>query len=192
MPNLNSKRYLGRIAKNTLLNDETLRTMTTEVKSIINSRPNSNSQIPLSPRNLLKRKANVVMPPPSVFTKPDLHSRRRWRCVQYIAEEFWHRWRKEFLQSLQTRQKWNDKRRNFDIGDIVILKEQESQCNQWPLARINGVDTSRNCDVCSATLCAADSNNGNQTLRRLITKIVISVKNEMNSPSKGAFRKKSR
>ena len=97
----------------------------------------------------------------------------------------------EFLQSLQTRQKWNDKRRNFDVGDIVILKEQDCQCNQWPLARINGVDTNRNCDVCSATLCAADSD-GNQTLRRPITKIVILVKNEINSPSKGAFRKKSR
>ena len=46
----------------TLLNDETLRTMTTEVKSIINSRPNSNGQIPFSPSKLLKMKANVVMP----------------------------------------------------------------------------------------------------------------------------------
>ena len=55
-------RCLGRIAKNTLLNDETLRTMTTEVKSIINSRPNSNGQIPFSPSKLLKMKANVVMP----------------------------------------------------------------------------------------------------------------------------------
>ena len=83
-----------------------------EVESIINSRPLTvetlnaiNSQIPLSPSNLLTMKTNVVMPPPGVFTKPDLYSRRRWRHVQHIAEEFWHRWRKEFLQSLQTRQK---------------------------------------------------------------------------------------
>ena len=150
------------------LNDEALRTLMAEVESIINSRPltvetlsDINSQIPLSPSNLLTMKTNVVMPPPGVFTKPDLYSRRRWRRVQHIAEEFWHRWRKEFLQSLQTRQKWNDKRRNFEVGDIVILKEQDCRRNQWPLARIIGVDADRNGDVCSVTLCVADSNNGN-------------------------------
>ena len=108
-------------------------------------------------------KTNVVMPPPGVFTKPDLYSRRRWRRVQHIADEFWHRWRKEFLQSLQTRQKWNDKRRNFEVGDIVILKRQDCQSNQWPLARIIGVDTDRNGDLGSVTLHVADSNNGNQS-----------------------------
>ena len=144
----------------------------------------SSSQIPLSPSNLLTMKIHVFMPPPGVFTKPDLYSRRRCRCVQYIPEEFWHRWRKEFLQSLQTRQKWNDKRRNFEVGDIVILKEQDCQCNQWPLARIIGVDADRNGDVRSVTLRVADSNNGNQTLRRSITKIVLLVENEIDSPLK--------
>ena len=177
------------------LNDEALRTLMAEVESIINSRPltvetlsDINSQIPLSPSNLLTMKTNVVMPPPGVFTKPDLYSRRRWRRVQHIAEEFWHRWRKEFLQSLQTRQKWNDKRRNFEVGDIVILKEQDCRRNQWPLARIIGVDADRNGDVRSVTLCVADSHNGNQTLRRPITKIVLLVENEIDSPSKGAIR----
>ena len=109
----------------------------TEVESIIYSRPltvetlsNIDSQIALSPSNLLKIKTNVAMPPPGVFTKRDLYCRGRWRRVQHIVDEFWHRWRKEFLQSLQTRQKWNNKRRNFEVGDIVILKEQDCQRNQ--------------------------------------------------------------
>ena len=144
----------------------------------------SSSQIPLSPSNLLTMKIHVFMPPPGVFTKPDLYSRRRCRCVQYIPEEFWHRWRKEFLQSLQTRQKWNDKRRNFEVDDIVILKEQNCQRNQWPLTRIIGVNANRNGDVRSVTLRVADSNNGNQTLRRSITKIVLLVENEIDSPLK--------
>ena len=59
------------------LNDEALRTLMAEVESIINSRPltvetlsDINSQIPLSPSNLLTMKTNV-MPPPGVFKKPD-------------------------------------------------------------------------------------------------------------------------
>ena len=62
------------------------------------------------------------------------------------------------------------KRRNFEVGDTVIFKEQDCQRNQWPLARIIRVDTDRNGDVRSVTLCVADSHNGNQTLRGPITK----------------------
>ena len=133
-----------------------------EVESIINSRlltvetlSDMNSQIPLSPSNLLTMKANIVMPPPGIFMKPSLYSKRRWRHVQHIAEEFWHRWRKEILQSLQSRQKWNHKRRNFEVGDIVILKEQDCQRNQCPLGRLTGVDTDKNGDVCSVLLVLA-------------------------------------
>ena len=57
-------------------------------------------------------------------------SRKRWRRVQHVAEEFWHTRGKEFLQSLQTRKKLNDKRRNFELGDIMLLKEQDCQRNQ--------------------------------------------------------------
>ena len=42
--------------------------------------------------------------------------------------------------------------------------------------------------MCSVTLRAADSNKGNQTLRRPITKIVLLVENEIDSQSKGAIR----
>ena len=177
------------------LNDEALRTLVTEVGSIINWRPlteetmsDINSQIALSPSNLLAMKINFIMPPPVIFTKPDLYSRKKWRRVQHIVEEFWHRCRKEFLQSLQTRQKWNDKKRNFEVGDIVILQEQDCQHNQWPLSRIIGVDADRKGDVRSVTLRFADSNNGIQTLRKAITKIVLLVENEIDSPSKEAIR----
>lgn len=70
----------------------------------------------------------------------------------------------------------------------MILKEQDCQHHQWPLARVTGVDTVRNSDVCSVTLHVPDLNNGNQTLRRLITKIVLLVEIEIDSQKKGAIR----
>ena len=70
----------------------------------------------------------------------------------------------------------------------MILKEQDCKRNQWPLARIIGVNADRNGDVRSVTLRVADSNDGNQTLRRPITKIVHLVGNEIDSLSKRAIR----
>ena len=108
------------------LNDKGLRTLVAETEAVINSRPltveslsDINSEIPLSPSNLLTMKNDVIMPPLGVFNRPDLYSRRRWRWVQHIAGEFWSGWQKEFLQSLQAWQKWNISKRNFQVGDVV-------------------------------------------------------------------------
>ena len=112
------------------LNDENFRTLSAETEGIINSRlltvetlRNVDSQIPLSPYNLLTQKTSAILPPPGNFDRPDLYSRRRWRWIQHIAGEFWSRWRNEFLQSLQIWQKLNTIKRDFEVGDIVLLTE---------------------------------------------------------------------
>ena len=106
-----------------------LLTLMVETEGILNSRPltvemisDSCSELPLSPANILTLKSKVVMPPPGEFSKPDLYCRKRWRRIQHVINEFSSRWRKEFLQLLQER-KWQDKKRNFQSGDIVLLQD---------------------------------------------------------------------
>ena len=123
------------------LDDESLRTLLIEAEAIVNSRPlapeSSDTLEPLTPSLLLTQKSRVLLPPPGKFSSVDLYSRRRWRRVQHLANEFWDRWRKEFLQVLQTRQKWIKPSRNLRIGDIVLLKEDDAQRNCWRLARVD-------------------------------------------------------
>ena len=124
------------------MNDESLITLLTEVQSFVNSRPltmktlgDNGIEAPLSSMNLLTKKSNLVLPPPGDFKKPDLYRHQRWRKIQHIANEFWCRWRKEFLATLQSRAKWQKIRRNFKIGDIVLLKNN-TIWNQWPVAKV--------------------------------------------------------
>ena len=58
------------------LDDETLRTLLTEVECIINSRP-------LSVDNLCGAEA-PELPPPGKFQRADMYCCRRWRRVQYL------------------------------------------------------------------------------------------------------------
>ena len=58
---------------------------------------------------------------------------KRWRRTQYLVNEFWSRWRVEFLQNLQARQKWLKSERNLVKGDIVLLKEDNPLRNSWRL-----------------------------------------------------------
>ena len=101
------------------LSDESCRTLLTEAECIVNSRPQTvenlgdSSSLPISPSNILTLKTKVVLPPPGEFQREDSYCRKRWRHVQHLANEFWCRWRKEFLCNLQARQKWLCKKTKF-------------------------------------------------------------------------------
>ena len=147
------------------LDDETLRTLLTEVECIINSRPLSVDNLcdaeapePLTPNHLLTMKPKRVLPPPGKFQRADMYCRRRWRRVQYLANEFWLRWRGEYLQMLQVRQKWVQPKRNLAVGDIVISKESESTRNKWPLGKVVQVYPSDDGYVRKVRLLMADGN----------------------------------
>ena len=141
------------------LNDESFRTLLAEVEAILNSKPltveslnDPNSPLPLSPANLLTMKSKVIMPPPGVFQKADLYCRKHWRRVQHIANEFWIRWRKEYLSTLQSRSKWNHQKRNIKVGDVVIIKDESNHRNDWKLGRVVDVNRSDDGNVRSCKL----------------------------------------
>ena len=102
------------------LDDKSLHALLVEVEAVVNSRPMTtetisdvNSDIPLSPANLLTMKSKVILPPPGCFSSANIYCRKRWRRVQHIANELSLRWRKEFLQILQERKTYQTRRRNF-------------------------------------------------------------------------------
>ena len=128
------------------LDSASLRTFLYEVMAIINSRPLTTEHLndpsgpePLTPNHILTMKPTVILPPPGQFIKEDLYLQKRWRRVQYLANEFWVRWKKEYLLSLQPRQKWQKKRRDSKVNDIVLLQDDLAPRNEWKLARVTEV-----------------------------------------------------
>ncbi|XP_023816942.1 uncharacterized protein LOC111948389 [Oryzias latipes] len=128
------------------LDSASLRTFFYEVMAVVNSRPlttehlnDPNTLEPLTPNHILTMKSTILMPPPGEFVKEDLYLQKRWRRVQYLANQFWTRWRKEYLLNLQQRQKWYKNRRNSKINDIVLLHDDSAPRNQWRLARVSEV-----------------------------------------------------
>ena len=168
-----------------MLNDESLRTFMTEVEAIINSRPltvdtlnDPQSPTPLSPIQLLTFKSDVVFPPPGKFERADVYSRKHWRRVQYLANEFWSRWKSEYLSSLQSRQKWTKESRNFMVGDVVLVKDSNifTKRNGWPMALVEEVLPSDDGLVRQVRLRVAyKQENKTRTLLRPITKLVLLV-----------------
>ena len=125
------------------LDDTSLRTFFYEALSIINNRPltmdtisDPKSPEPLTPNHLLTMKTSLPLPPPGNFVREDLYARKRWRRVQFLTEQFWNRWRKEYLTNINLRQQWHAPKRNVQVGDVVLLKEDSTPRNVWKLARV--------------------------------------------------------
>ena len=159
-----------------------LRTLLYEVMAVMNSRPLgvvTDEQTPLTPNMLLTMKSQLTLPPPGLFEDADIYSRKRWRVVQQLANEFWRRWRNEYIHTLQNRQKWTHKQDEVSIGDVVHVLKDEGLRGDWSLARVVGVDRSHDGEVRSAKLLIGSKNyptNRPQHLVRPVSKIVVLVK----------------
>ena len=165
----------------TRLNDESFRTLLSEVESIVNSRPLAVENLhdetiePITPNHLLTMKSKVLFPPPGAFEKADLYCRKRWRAVQFLANEFWQRFRKEYVRVSQPRQKWNVVRRNVAVNDVVLLVDNDTPRNRWTKGRVVEVFPGEDGLVrhVGVRTCRSEA-----ILKRPITKLVVLLKAE--------------
>lgn len=127
------------------LTHEVLVTLMAEVSAIINSRPitavstDPDDPVVLSPAMLLThRNTNIQQQDFSDMDTKDMY-REQWKRVQVLTEQFWIRWKRDYLNTLQKRHKWTETVTDVKVGDIVLLKDKDSPRLVWPLGRITSV-----------------------------------------------------
>ena len=166
------KRVLNSMLLKTSLNDEILDTLLCEAENIVNSRPitkvSSDPQdlAALTPNHLL-----VLKDAPGLawgdFNEKDQY-RRRWRHAQYIADQFWRKWKAEYLLEMQRRNKWHHPEENVKIGDLVLIQDLQTHRNLWPLGRVESVSTGDDGLVRSAIVKTQQG-----TLKRPIQRLIM-------------------
>ena len=124
-----------------LVEEDVLATVLTEVEATLNSRPlcavsdDPNDLQPLTPNHLLLQRT-VRGLPPGTGVKEDMLLRKKWRQTQILADHFWRQWLKEYVPALQERQKWHRPRQNAQVGDLVLVVDQDLPRGRWNLGRI--------------------------------------------------------
>ena len=121
---LTVKRALFHIIKDMVLTDFQILTVFTEVEVMVNNRPLTQTvMMSKTPNHFIIGRNfcnNIHL---GEIRSNDLCSRKRWRQVQYVAEQFWKRWLQEYLPTLTRRTKWLKEDKNVEIGDLVMLQE---------------------------------------------------------------------
>ena len=165
------KAILG--SQNAVIGLEALRTVFAEVVTILNSRPLTPSSDdpsdlePLTPNHLLLQRKHLALPP-GLFVHEDLYRRKQWRRAQFLVDCFWKRWIKEYVPTLQRRQKWVREKGSLKVNDLVLIVDEKSPRGKWLLGRILKIfpgDDQR--------VRVAEVKTKNSTLVRPISKLVL-------------------
>lgn len=168
------------------LTHEVLTTLMAEVSAIVNARPlvpvSSDPEAPeiLTPATHLTQKPQQLKQPAGEFNARNLYS-KQWKRVQHLANAFWSRWRKEYLPTLQPRRKWQDKSRNLQEGDLVLLCSKNAPRNDWPLARVTKAQPDRDGKVRKVDLITAKKGS-EKHYHRPITECIL-LKADESKPS---------
>lgn len=68
---------------------------------------------------------------------PKLYRLNRWQLVQRLHQDFFKRWRAEYLQTLQQRPKWTDHGQTLKRSALVLISSELLPPLQWHLGRVH-------------------------------------------------------
>ena len=139
-----TKYHLKRVVGASTLTLEEFSTVLCQVEAVLNSRPicpmspDPDDFDALTPGHFLIGQPLVAVPSPD-FTEVKTGRLSRWQRTQQMVTHFWRRWSKEYIGSLQQRNKWKQQQRIVEVGDLVLLKEDDAPPLKWNIGRIVNV-----------------------------------------------------
>lgn len=138
------KTALYRVVGSQAVTEEVLHTVLLEVEGMLNAKPlgyvssNPKDLDPVTPNFLLMGRRDGSLPQ-AVYPKSELLSRRRWRHSQILADQFWSSFIKNYLPSLQSRQKWYSTSTDISLGSVVLMMDPQLPRAHWPIGRVTKV-----------------------------------------------------
>lgn len=136
-----AKHHLTRVIGESILTYEEFLTLLARVESMLNSRPitplssDPSDFEALTPGHFLTGGPLVSLIEPHL-TDFSLNRLKRWKLVQAFSQHIWKRWSQEYLQNLQERSKWTVSKKNLNVGDLVVIHEDNTPPLAWKLGRV--------------------------------------------------------
>lgn len=136
-----AKSHLYRIVGEQTLTFEELSTLFIQIEAVLNSRPlcpistDPNDLSALTPGHFLTLEPLTSLPDTDM-SGIKLSRLNRWQLIQSFQQNFWTRWKNEYLHTLTERAKWTNKSKPLQINAMVLIKDDIRTPLHWPLGRV--------------------------------------------------------
>ena len=182
------KRCLKKVIGRAKFTREELLTVVTEIEMIINSRPlsyisPSDLDEPITPSHLLMGRRVLSLPDKLCFSEdqdedfavsPQILS-RRMRYLSRTMDQFWSRWRLEYLLELREAHRYGGSQlsagRKVNIGDIVVVHSDEKRRGFWNMGRIEDVIIGTDGETRGAVVSVYTGQKRSKLIRRPLQKL---------------------
>lgn len=168
------KYHLRRVLGNIHATFEDFYTILVQIEAVVNSRPLSPlssdpSDIqPLTPGHFLICRPLVALPDENYVEQP-INRLKIYQRMQQCMQQFWARWNKEYINNLQTRQKW---KKNHDsllkLGSLCLIKEDNLPPMRWKLGRVVHVHRGQDNIIRVVSLKTSSG-----TIKRAVNKVCV-------------------
>lgn len=167
------KFHLKRVVGCQALTFEELQTVFAQIEACLNSRPlcplteDPESLNSLTPGHFLIGHS-LISPPQEDLSDQNISPVKRYHLLTKMVQDFWRKWSKEYLHQLQQRHKWQYAEDSIKVGDLVVLKEDNTPPMYWRLGRIQALHTGldNECRVVSVKT-------GNGVLKRALNRVCV-------------------
>ena len=182
-----TKRCLKKMIGQAVFSYDELLTAVTEVEAIINSRPISyvssyDLEEPLTPSHLLHGRRLLSLPDnlsdedeagDQDFGVDTTHLNRRVRHLNNTLNQFWRRWRTEYLLELRDSHRYckNGSSKTIAIGDVVVVHDEAQPRGFWKLAKVEDTIMGDDGNVRGAILRLPEKNGRQRRLQRPLQKL---------------------
>ncbi|XP_055543002.1 uncharacterized protein LOC129728580 [Wyeomyia smithii] len=137
-----AKYHLLRVIGGNPVSTEDFITLLTQVEACLNSRPltpisdDPTDLEPLTPAHFLSGGSLQAIPEPDYSAVP-LNRLNQYQLVQRQLQDFWKRWKSEYLVQLQSRTKNWERPVKVEIGRLVVVMDANQPPMRWKLGRIS-------------------------------------------------------
>ncbi|GFX20950.1 integrase catalytic domain-containing protein [Trichonephila clavipes] len=138
------KYHLRRVVSGSNLTYEEFLTVCIQIEGILNSRPlcplssNSDDLNALTPAHFLIGRSMTSEVEPNLIELKE-NALKKWQRITRLVQLIWNKWQRCYLSELQQRNKWQFKKQNVNVGDLVVLIEDNMPTFKWPLGRITEI-----------------------------------------------------
>ena len=135
----NVKRHLSREFNGVTLTIEEFETALCRIESILNSRPlvpiTFENQEPLTPNHFLIGSNSFNLPDITTLSESGSLSKRFYQ-INAIVNNFWRRWRNEYLATMMRSPKWLNSTKGPSVDDLVLIKRNHDPPRLWKMGKV--------------------------------------------------------
>ncbi|XP_055622986.1 uncharacterized protein LOC129766479 [Toxorhynchites rutilus septentrionalis] len=167
------KSAMGVLNQSRAPSEEVFMTVLCEAESMVNSRPltymplEDCNQEALTPNHFILLSSSGVKQSEKLPTKESDGLRSVWKFCQYLLDQFWRRWIREYLPTITRRTKWHDNVKPINEGCLVLIVDGAVR-NRWIRGKVVNVIHGKD-----GIVRQADVQTANGILRRPAVKLAV-------------------